>query len=189
MDRFQINLSSGDAIKRRVVLVSLYLAMAALAGLIGIDLKKYSEMQESKAAFDVRIGRVRNEQRQLQEEIGKLGRNVSDDAVKAMQNEIQLINQLLRQKSFSWTVFLSDLEERVPSKLSVSRIQPDFNSGKVILEGSAPSLKEVTELIGRLQKDPFEEAFLMQQDDLRRDGKKEVNFSIRFKYNAKRGGV
>lgn len=189
MDRFDINLSSGDYLKRRVILFTLYLAMVVMVVLIGIDLMKLNEMKESKAAFDARIGRVMNEQRELQEEIGKMGRRVSDDAVKAMQNEIQLINQLLRQKSFSWTAFLSDLEERVPAKLSVARIQPDFNTGQVILGGSAPSLKEVTELIGRLQEPPFEEAFLMQQEESEREGKKEVNFSIRFKYNARGGGI
>jgi Tfp pilus assembly protein PilN len=189
LDRFNINLSSGDDLKRRVILLTLYLAMVIVAALIGFDLMRLNEMEESKAAFDARIDRVLSEQRELQEEIGKMGRRVSDDAMKAMQSEIQLINQLLRQKSFSWTAFLSDLEERVPAKLSVARIQPDFNTGQVLLGGAAPSLKEVTEFVGRLQQDPFEGAFLMQQEELDQDGKKEVNFSIRFKYNAKRGGV
>lgn len=194
MDRFDINLSSGEDLKRRGILFGLYLAMLMVIVLIGIDLMKLDEMKldemkQSEAAFDARIGRVLNEKRQLQEEIGKMGRNVSEDAIKAMASEVQLINRLLGQKSFSWTAFLSDLEERVPSKLSVSRIQPDFNSGQVLLGGSAPSLKEVTEFVGRLQKDPFEDPFLMEQEEHERDGKKEVNFSIRFKYNAKRGEV
>ncbi len=189
MDRFNINLSSGDYLKRRIILSILYLTMVVVVVLTGLDLMKLNEMKENKAAFDARMNRVMNEQRELQEEIGKMGRKVSDDAIKTMQNEIQLINQLLRQKSFSWTAFLSDLEDRVPVKLSVARIQPDFNTGQVILGGSAPSLKEVTELIGRLQKEPFEGAFLMQQEESDKDGKKEVNFSIRFKYNAKGGGI
>lgn len=163
--------------------------MAVLIVLIGIDWMHFNEMKESEAAFDARIGRVQNEKQQLQQAIGKLGRNVTDDAVKNMQKEIQLINQLLRQKSFSWTLFLSDLESRVPSNLSVERIQPDFNSRQVILGGTAPSLKEVTEFLGRLQRDPFEDAFLMQQDEIEKEGKKGVNFSIRFKYNPKGRGV
>jgi len=189
LDRFNINLSSGDHLKRRAILFTLYLAMAVVIVLIGVDLARLNEMRESEAAFEARIGRVLNEQRALQEEIGRLGRRVSDDAIKAMRNEIHLINQLLHQKSFSWTVFLSDLEERVPAKLSVARIQPDFNSRQVILGGSAPSLKEVTEFIGRLQQTPFEEPFLMHQEESEKDGKKEVNFSIRFKYNAREGGI
>ena len=172
-----------------MILLSLYLGMMILIVLIGIDLRQFYEMKESEAAFDARIGRVLNEKRQIQQEIGKMGRNTSEDAIKSMQKEIQLINQLLRQKSFSWTSFLSDLENRVPSNLSVARIQPDFNSGQVVLGGAAPSLKEVTEFVGRLQKDPFEDAFLMQQEDIEMGGKKGVNFSIRFKYNARRGGV
>lgn len=189
MDRLTVNLASGDFLKRRVILIGLYLSMGILAVLIGIDLMQLNEMKQNKAAFDARMNRVLSEKQQLQREIGKMGRSISDDAVKAMQKEIQLINQLLRQKSFSWTAFLSDLESRVPSNLSVNRIQPDFNSGQVILGGVAPSLKEVTEFVGRLQKDPFEDAFLMQQEDLEKDGKKGVNFSIRFKYNAKRGAI
>lgn len=189
MDRLIVNLASGDYLKRRVILFGLYLAMGILLLFIGFDLMQYNMLKESEAAFDARIGRVLNEKQQLQQEIGKLGRNLSDDAMKAMQKEIQLINQLLRQKSFSWTTFLSNLENRVPSNLSVSRIQPDFNSGQVILGGVAPSLKEITEFVGRLSKEPFEDVFLMEQEDFEKEGKKGVNFSIRFKYNAKGGGV
>ncbi len=189
MDRLTINLASGDYLKRRIVLVALYFTMAILVALIGIDLMQYNGMKEIEGSFDARISRVQHEKQQLQQAIAKLGRNASDDAMKSMEKEVQLINQLLRQKSFSWTTFLSNLESQVPSNISVTRIQPDFSNGQVILGGAAPSLKEVTEFVGRLQKEPFEDPFLMQQEDFEKDGRKGVNFSIRFKYNAKRGGV
>lgn len=96
MDRLIVNLASGDYLKRRVILFGLYLAMGILLLFIGFDLMQYDTLKESEAAFDARIGRVLNEKQQLQQEIGKLGRNLSDDAMKAMQKEIQLINQLLR---------------------------------------------------------------------------------------------
>ncbi|MBI3804495.1 MAG: PilN domain-containing protein [Nitrospirae bacterium] len=188
MDRFTINLASGDFIKRRAVGIGLSLLALVLIFLIGLDVLQFFNLKESNAAFDLRIGRVLKEKQQLQGEIGKMGRNVSDDSEKSMQKEIRVANQLLKQRRFSWTTFLSDLEGRVPSKVSVTRVQPDFNSGLVVLGGVAPSLKEVTQFVGRLQSDPFEEVFLTEQGDLEKEGKKGVNFSIRFKYNSRREG-
>lgn len=188
MDRFTINLASGDFKKKRGIGLLFLLATLLLIGLIGIDLQRFFSLKESEAEFDARIGRLLSEKRQLQEEIGKLGRNPSDNAEQTMQREIRSANQLLRQRRFSWTMFLSDLEARVPPKVSVVRVHPDFGSGVVVLGGVAPSLKEVTDFVGRLQSDPFEEVFLMEQGDLEKEGKKGMNFSLRFKYNPRRDG-
>ena len=169
-----------------MVLLALYLAMVFLVLIIGLDIARFYRVRESEAAFDARMLRLLAEKQHLQKEIGQMGLDPSADSVKALRKEITFINELLHQKSFSWTSFLSDLEKRVPSQVAVSRIQPDFKSGLVLLGGTARSLNVLTEFVGKLQKGPpFEEVFLMDQEDRHEEGRIGISFSIRFKYGLK----
>lgn len=186
MVRFNINLASGDYSKKRMILLALYFAMALLVVLIGFDIAQFYRLRESEAAFDARMLRLLTEKQHLQKEVSQMGRDASADSMKALRKEIGFINELLHQKRFSWTSFLSDLEKRVPSQVAVSRIQPDFKSGLVLLGGTARSLSTLTEFVGSLQKGPpFEEVFLMDQETLHEEGKTGISFSIRFKYGLK----
>jgi Tfp pilus assembly protein PilN len=185
--RFKIDLASGDHLKKRMVFLALYLAMIFFVVLIGFDIARFYRIRESEAAFDARMARLLSEKQSLQKEIGQLGQDASADSMKALRKEIAFINELLQHKRFSWTSFLSDLEKRVPPQIAVTRIQPDFKSGLVILGGAARSLKALTEFVGNLQKGPpFEEVFLTDQETLQEEGKLGLSFSIRFKYEIRK---
>jgi len=185
--RFKINLASGDYLKKRMARLVLYSAMAVLIVLIGFDVARYARARESEAAFDARMARLLNEKQLLQKEIGQLGRDASLDAMKGIRKEIGFINDLLDQKGFSWTSFLSDLEKRVPPEVAVTRIQPDFKTGLVILEGAGRSLSAITAFVENLQKGPpFEEVFLTDQENLKEKGEAGLSFSIRFKYGMRK---
>lgn len=186
MVRFNLNLASGEHLKRRTVLLVLYSAMVVLALFIGFDVDRFYRVQESEAAFDQRVARLLSEKQLLQKEIGRMGRDPSADSIKALQKEIAFFNELIHQRGFSWTSFLSDLEKRVPADVSVTRIQPDFRSGVVILGGASRSLGNLTEFVGNLQKGPpFEEVFLIDQERFKEKEKEGLSFSIRFKYETR----
>jgi len=185
--RFNINLASGEYFRRRMVLLGLYSAMAVLLLLIGLDVDRYYRVLENETSFDARMARLLGERQVLEREIAKLGKDASVDSAKALQKEIMFINDLLQQKRFSWTSFLSDLEKRVPAQVAVSRIQPDFKTGLVILGGTARSLNAITEFVETLQKGPpFEEVFLTDQESSKEEGKSGISFSIRFKYGIRK---
>lgn len=185
MIRFNINLASGDYSRKRMVLLALYSTMAVLILLIGLDFLRFERIRETESAFGARMARLLNEKRQLQQEIGRMGRGTSSDSMKTLRKEVEFINELLYQKSFSWTAFLSDLEKEVPSHISVSRIQPDFKNGLVVLGGKARSLAALTRFVENLQKGgPFEEVFLIDQE-ISEEEKGEISFSLRFKYKMR----
>lgn len=183
MVRFKLNLASGDYLKKRRVSLALYSVVAVLVVLLGFDIDRFYRVQESEAAFDARMARLQSEKELLQKEIGRLGRDPSAESMKVLQKEVSFINELLHQKHFSWTAFLSDLEKRVPSEVAVNRIQPDFKTGLVILGGAARSLGALTQFVENLQKGaPFDEVFLTDQESAKEEGKTGISFSIRFKY-------
>lgn len=158
--------------------------------LAGMDLQKWHRLREDEAAFDARMRRVMTEKNELNNEIGKLGRRVTGDSVKGMRKEVQYINDLINQKIFSWTAFLSDLEKYIPANISVTRIEPDFKSGTVVLGGMARSLRDLTQFVSNLQKGtPFQDVFLNQQESLEKEEIKKITFSIRFKYRAREEGT
>lgn len=183
LTRFRINIVSEEYFKKRVVQAIFYVLFAIMPILIAVDLIKFFEIRKTESEFNIRIERVLLEKKRLEEELGRMGRGMSDDSIKAMRKEIHFVNELLLQKNFLWTSFLSDLEGEVPPHLSVTRIQPDFKTGVVTLGGAAQSLKELTGFVERLQKSKsFDEVFLTNQEGFEKEEGKGISFLIRFKY-------
>ncbi|HLG21737.1 MAG TPA: PilN domain-containing protein [Candidatus Manganitrophaceae bacterium] len=190
MIRFNINLASQAYLRKRAIALAVYLTSFLLVIGIGIDLARFFQIRKNAAAFDARINRVFDEKRRLQSAIGEMGGGVSEEAMKATRKEVQFVNDLLNQKSFSWTSFLSDFENKVPANISVNRIQPDFKNASVVVGGTARSLRELTEFVRRLQEgERFEDVFLTEQRRVEEGEKTVIGFSIRFKYHSKRSGA
>ena len=79
---------------------------------------------------------------------------------------VAAVNTLLARKAFSWTGFLTDLEEAVPPKIAITRISPRWEAGGggVDLGGEAASLHDLAALLIALERAPrFADAFLGHQ--------------------------
>ena len=69
----------------------------------------------------------------------------------------QFVNQLIAQKSFSWTQVFAQLEQVMPNQIHVVSISPELNSAdqlsmKMILAGE--SLDKAVQLMHNLEKSP-----------------------------------
>jgi Tfp pilus assembly protein PilN len=72
------------------------------------------------------------------------GIDLSEEALKRLPIEVELANQLLRQRAFSWTRFLTELEQAIPSRLALSSVRLDPDGTMVRLTGTAMSLEDIT---------------------------------------------
>jgi Tfp pilus assembly protein PilN len=138
--------------------------------------------------FGDRMKRVQRQEEALNKEIRALGKEADEQSFKALRKEVAFVNDLISQKVFSWTQFLSDLEGRVPQDVAIARIQPAFAKGLVRIAGTARSLKGLTNLMIQLQSDPmFDEVFLLDQKvDPKAPVQGSVDFSIQFRYRRDR---
>lgn len=82
-----------------------------------------------------------------------------------IQQEVRQVNQLADKRDFSWTQLLADLEEAVPSGISISRIQRDGHTATLTITGHATGMETLKTLMSMLQaRSGFHEPVLQRHD-------------------------
>lgn len=115
----------------------------------------YQECRMIEAERD----RVRQQDLNLIAEARREGSDVSEHTLSRLSFEVELANQLLEKRMFSWTKFLTELEQIVPPRLALSSVRLDQPGTTVRLTGTAMSLEDITAFTLGLQdhatfKDP-----------------------------------
>ncbi len=115
--------------------------------------------QES-LTIQVELDAVRQQDLDLIAEARHEGIDLSEEALKKLSFEVELANQLLEKRTFSWTKFLTELEQAIPSRLALNSVRFDQASTMVRLTGIATSLEDITSFTVGLQghatfKDPI----------------------------------
>ena len=143
-DRFQINLSR----RYRPVVVSLRLLLIGSCILlvigIGWNLRKAILMYQASLSIRAELDRIRQQDLDLIAEARHEGIDLSEEALKRLPFEVELANQLLGKRTFSWTKFLTELEQAIPLRLALSSVRLDQAGTMVRLTGTAMSLEDIT---------------------------------------------
>jgi hypothetical protein len=177
---FHINLSS----RYRWYLGPLRLVLIGASGLllagilwnIGQAIVTYRESRQIAAELE----RVRQQDYQLVTEAAQEGIDLSDAALRQLPAEVTLANQLLEKRTFSWTMFLSGLEQAIPPRLVLSSVRLDPGGSTVHLTGTAMSLEDITAFTVGLQDHPkFKDPVLAQH---RAEGNGLVGFDVTVRY-------
>jgi Tfp pilus assembly protein PilN len=159
-DQFQINLSH----RYRPVVVPLRVLLIGICVLLVIGicwgLRHAILTYQESIAIQAELERVRQQDRDLIAEARREGIDLSDEALKRLPVEVELANQLLDKRTFSWTKFLTELEQTIPSRLALSSVRLDQAGTMVRLTGTATSLEDITTFTVGLQdhatfKDPI----------------------------------
>lgn len=109
--------------------------------------------------IEAELNRVRQQDLNLIAEARREGVDLSEHALSRLTFEVELANQLLEKRVFSWTKFLTELEQAVPPRLALSSVRLDQAGTAVRLTGNAMSLEDITAFTVGLQshatfKDP-----------------------------------
>ena len=146
-------------------------------------LMAYQDLQELQARLD----QVREQDQQLIREAQAEGMDLSDAALRQLPAEVGLANQLLAKRNFSWTQFLSGLEEVIPPRVSIKGVRLDPASAVIHMTGAAVSVEDVTAFTLKLQSHPVFHDPVLGQHHLGNDGL--VEFDLRLKYRPQEHGA
>jgi Tfp pilus assembly protein PilN len=177
---FHIELGS----RYRAYLAPARFALAAAA--IGLGLWVSWSAAQTWMAFrdlhemQLRLEQAREEDRQLIKQAQAEGIDLSETALRQLPAEVSLANQLLGKRSFSWTHFLSGLEEAIPPRVSIKGVRLDAASAIIHMTGAAVSVEDVTALTLKLQSHPVFHDPVLGQHHLGNDGL--VEFDLKLKY-------
>ena len=158
-DQFQINLSCHY--RPAVVPLRLFLIGCCILLVSGIcwNFRQAVLAYQESIVIQAELDQVRQQSLDLVEGARHEGIDLSEEALKKLPLEIELANQLLEKRTFSWTKFLTELEQAIPARLALSSIHLDQVGTMVRLTGTAMSLEDITAFTVGLQnhvtfKDP-----------------------------------
>src|SRR5690348_14292958 len=130
--------------------------------------------------IQARLDQVRMQDQQLIAQARGEGIDLSEAALRQLPSEVALANQLLAKRNFSWTQFLSGLEEAIPARVSIKGVRLDPASAVIHMTGAAASVEDVTALALKLQSHPVFHDPVLGQHHLGKDGL--VEFDLKLKY-------
>ena len=180
---FRTNFASGAVDRTRRLNGLLY--ATALLGLLaaGANVWWGGVAQREVAAMQENLARVRQQSARLHADLQSVGFSSDDPlAVADLAKRVTIVNQILEQKAFSWTRFVSDLEALVPSSVSIASIHPDLKDRVVTLQGTALKLQDLTSFLIGLERSAQFENVLLNQQKTGEEGV--VEFSIRCTYRG-----
>lgn len=162
-DRFQINLSR----RYRPTMVPLRLLLIGSCALlmVGIlwSLRQVLVGYQECRTIEIQLDQARQQHQYLIAEAKREGIDLSEEALRRLPFEVDLANQLLEKRTFSWTKFLTELEHALPSRLALSSVRLDQGSTTVRLTGTAMSLEDImTFTVGLQDHATFKDPVLAQ---------------------------
>lgn len=141
---FRINLSSRHRAYLGPLRTGLVALVLVLVGGIAWNLSQVLMVHGEAGQVQLALERVQEQDRLLMAQAAKEGLDLSDAAWQRLAGEVAFANQLIAERTFSWTQFLSSLEEVVPAGLAIDSIRLDSKSSIIRLTGVAMSLEDVT---------------------------------------------
>ena len=137
----------------------------------------YQEVWRMSAELE----RVRQQDQQLVAEAAGEGIDLSEGAMKQLPAEVALANQLLEKRTFSWTAFLTGLEQALPPRLALSSVRLESGGSLVHLTGAATSLEDLTAFTVGLQDHPKFKDPVLAQHRVMPSGLVEFDITVRYR--------
>lgn len=179
--RFHINLSN----RYRPAVAPLRMVLVVMCGvlLLGIlwSLGQAALGYREARTIEAELNRVRQLDVQLVAEAQQEGIDLSEGALQGLSVEVDLANQLLEKRTFSWTNFLAGLEQVIPARLALSSVQFDAGGTVVHLTGTAMSLEDITAFTVSLQDHPMFKDPVLAQHRAGTNGLVEFNVTLRYR--------
>ncbi|ORJ62911.1 PilN domain-containing protein [Geothermobacter hydrogeniphilus] len=181
-----INLATHSHVNRRALYAGYVCICAVLLLSLGVHLADWRASTRQSRLLQQRIG-------ELESQLGVKADStpINDAEFSAQLKEIRFSNQIIARDSYRWSLLLSRLEEVLPPDVRVTSIRPQFKDGTILLRGEARKVKDLQELLDRLQaSEAFTDVLLL--DQARRDADRATPGSrgvITFGVKVRRGEI
>jgi hypothetical protein len=164
--RLNLELATHPVRNRRLFLLSFALLAVLLVGLAAVSFDLYfdykrrlGENRSKIETLELKLGSIQREESQA---TGRIG-----DEVGLLQSRIDLINDLIYRKSFSWIEFLSHLEEALPDRCYIVSLAPAPREDlgmEVRITVASPNLDDLLLLYTRLGNLGFKNVLIISED-------------------------
>lgn len=137
-------------------------AVHALLGAVAVvvlavtvwQVERIVALSRHKTELNASISRDRNEVSTLEQQAGNVRRGLNQQDLKLVASEAKEANQLIAQRTFSWTALFNELESTLPPDVMLISIHPEIKDGKtnVAMEIQGRRTEDIVDFFDRLEK-------------------------------------
>lgn len=153
MIKIDINLASRPFVNRRKFCLVAGGLLAALLTLSYWNFSQYQGVRARRGEANQLLARDKGRFESLSREQEKVLARLQTPETADFLDELEHINQLIRRRTFSWTLLLNDLERLTPPNLQVVSIKPQFSNWGVLVEivANGRSSKDNIQFVSNLE--------------------------------------
>ena len=166
------NLSTRPFYNERVVHL-----LIALAGVIVLTVTLFNvmtviQLSRHNTELATVIGHDRAESERLTREAARIRRGIDQKELATVAAAAREANDLIDQRTFSWTAFFNDLEATLPPEVMIVSVRPVVDRGatRITLTVVGRSAEDIDEFIEKLEGTGDFDSILAKQSDRTDDG-------------------
>jgi Tfp pilus assembly protein PilN len=184
MGQFDLNLSTRPFKPYRAANFGLLILLLVLLAVSAQQVLSYQQYSSLASISRQEEQDVRADTDHLSAEVQKLNDKMASGNATSKLSEVELLNQILIRKSFSWTRVFASLEKAMPENVRLLSLHPFLDEGGRIgltMDIRGRSLADATEFLSTLERsDIFTEVQLAVQEkkDSGANATGEVEFSL-----------
>ena len=148
------NLSTRPFYNERAVHVLLAALAAVVLAITGWQVHRIVSLSRHRTEVNASIARDRSEASNLRQQAATVRRGVNQQDLKLIAAEAKEANQLIAQRTFSWTALFNQLEATLPPEVMLVSIHPDIRDGKtnIAMEVQGRRPEDIVDFFDRLEK-------------------------------------
>lgn len=166
-ERMNLNLASHPLRNRRLFYLCLSIIGAALLVMIFLSGKIFLEYRTKAQQVKTLIAKTNQLIMNAQNDQEKNEAGVKQ-AVKNYKDKVDLVNNIILKKSFSWMEFLSDLEQALPDSSYIISLAPTLTKDsrmQLKFKVASPRINELLKLINNLNALGFSQINPISEDE------------------------
>jgi Tfp pilus assembly protein PilN len=166
------NLSTRPFYNERVVHLLIALAGVIVLTVTLFNVMKVIQLSRHNTELATVIGHDRSETERLTREATRIRRGIDQKELAGVAAAAREANDLIDQRTFSWTAFFNDLEATLPPEVMIVSVRPVVDRGatRISLTVVGRTAEDIDEFIEKLEGTGDFESILAKQTDRTEDG-------------------
>jgi Tfp pilus assembly protein PilN len=166
------NLATRPFYNERAVHLLLALAAILVLAVTAYNVYRIVTMSRHNTELSSKINADRSEAARLTQEARRIRAGINQAELQAIVTSAQQANQLIYQRTFSWTEFFNHIEDTLPPDVMLTSVVPSYQQDRttVLMNILARETQDVDDFIANLEETGAFADVLPQQEDLTDEG-------------------
>lgn len=166
------NLSTRPFYNERAVHAAIGLAAVVVLALTAVTVTRVIQLSRQNTELSARITRDQTEADRLTRDAAAIRRGLNRDELESVAAAAREANELIDQRTFSWTAFFNYIEATLPPEVMLTSVQPSIKDGVTRLSMGVLSRRtdDIDEFVEKLEASGAFENVLNAREDRTPDG-------------------